>query len=95
MSTKKRQKLNTIKLSTTELMHVRDLMSVLLPSGLSSVSKQLAEIENRTAEEESLWIKVFDACAESGLVAGVSAPDHAVVVIGPSDIAVVPLQIEK
>jgi hypothetical protein len=81
-----------LELTMTELLHLRDLMSILLPSGELTISKSLATIEDRTCEEGALWDKVYDQCIKHNLPVGPSAPDFAVVAMEPPPLSVVPLQ---
>lgn len=76
---KKTKKVNPINLSfsKTELVHLRDLMSIVLPpEGALTVSKDLARKEGREIQENSLFEKVYYACVENELPVGDDAPDY-------------------
>jgi len=78
-----------LRLTKTELLHLRDMMSILFPSvGDKTVSQCLAETEKRTFEEASLWKKISEACVDADLPVGDDAPDYAVVPIGHAPMGV-------
>ena len=69
----------TFELSLTkfELLHLRDLMSVLLPpEGAQTLSQSLASIEDRLIVESLLWTKVNSLCKRAKLPLGEEAPDY-------------------
>ena len=66
-----------LHLTMTELIHLRDLMSILLPpDGSITISKSLAEIEDRELQEGRLYEKIYSLCSENGIPAGETAPDY-------------------
>jgi hypothetical protein len=73
-----------LTLTRSELLHIRDLMSVIIPSheGLT-VSEALAEAEGRTLIDVALWEKVSCACGIADLALEGDAPDY---VISPTSI---------
>lgn len=72
-----RQKVYNLSLTKYELLHVRDLLSVLLPpDGHQTLSQSLAESEGRSIIESMLWTKVTGLCEEAGLPTGDEAPDY-------------------
>lgn len=79
MGTEKRVTKFDLKLTRSELVHLRDLMGVSLPAAPpETVSHMLARAESREAAEESLWNKVTEACAHAGLAMEDDAPDYVV-----------------
>ena len=75
----KRQEVVKLTLTKVELVHLRDMLSIVLPpDAKKTVSQALAEAENRTMNESKLWGKITDACSEVGLPVGDAAPDYVV-----------------
>lgn len=97
MATKKKiSSLCHIDFTTGELKHLRDLMSVILPSDSgSTVSETLAVFNGNSDDEESLWNKLHGACNEMGLPIGDSAPDFAIVPIDVPAMGVVQIAKEE
>lgn len=80
----KRVKTFSLQLSTEELAHIRDIMSVILPpDGSTRLSESLAINEKRQMTESKLWQKVVDLCLSAKLPVGDEAPDFFVGVSGP------------
>lgn len=72
-----RQKTYSLTLTKFELLHVRDMLSVLLPpDGQQTLSQSLAELEGRTLIESMLWTKISSLCEEAGLPIDSEAPDY-------------------
>lgn len=85
----KKKKVITLTLSKFELIHIRDLMSVILPSdGQKSLSAVLAAAENRHVVETMLWEKVVTACKSCNLPTGDTAPDYIVAPTGMTPLGV-------
>lgn len=83
---KQSKKIVTFNLSMTaeELLHVRDLLSIILPpDGSVRLSESLAASEKRQASESTLWTKVANLCLEANLPVGDDAPDFAVGAVEP------------
>lgn len=79
-----RQKIYDLSLTKLELLHIRDLMSMLLPpNGEKTVSQSLAELESRGLVETKLWSKVSNLCQEAALPLNDEAPDYIVAPSGP------------
>lgn len=73
------KKLIAVKLTRGELIHVRDLFGVLLPSAAAkTLSQSLAERAGRPMVEACLWRKLERACESMGVPLGDDAPDFAV-----------------
>jgi hypothetical protein len=78
----KRKELYELRLTSLELIHLRDMLSILYPSETKkTISQSLASSEEREFEESSLWKKVSRACVEAKLPIGEEAPDYAIVPI--------------
>lgn len=85
----RRQKVYDLALTKLELLHIRDLMSMLLPpNGEKTVSQSLAELENRGLIETRLWGKISNLCQEASLPLNDEAPDYIVAPIAPPPMSV-------
>jgi hypothetical protein len=74
---KKKKKMYSLNLSVSELAHIRDMMSVLIPkSGLSRLSEVVADSQGRLVSEEKLWKKVAIACKDAKIEIGENAPEY-------------------
>ena len=75
----RRKKTFPVRLTRFELLHLRDLFSVLLASETNqTVSQALAAVEDRRLVEARLWQKLAAAVAEAGLPTDDDAPDFVV-----------------
>lgn len=91
----KKQKSFTLKLTKFELLHLRDLMSVLLPpTGDETLSGALAKLENRSVIEGMLWKKIASSCVEARLPMMESAPDYMIAPIAPPPLGVFQINTE-
>jgi hypothetical protein len=89
MSKIKKRKTHELRLTRLELVHIRDLLSVVLPPDTKKTMSQiLAELEDRTYVEEKLWDKVTEACKGAGLPTGDEAPDYIVAPTAPPPMSV-------
>jgi hypothetical protein len=86
-------KTKNLKLTTLELIHLRDLFSIILPGG-NSVSKLLAEIEQRSIVDDTLWGKVESLCQESNLPIGHSAPDYVIGLLQTPTLGIIPINLD-
>ena len=78
----KRQKTFDLSLTRFELLHLRDLMSILLPpDGNQTLSAALAASEKRSMIESMLWEKLSSLCVEADLPVGDEAPDYVIAAI--------------
>ena len=69
-----------LQLTRLELVHFRDLFSVVLPpEAKQTLSQALAFVEGRALEEARLWHKVSALCSATGLAVDAAAPDFIVV----------------
>lgn len=85
----KKTKLFELKLSKTELIHLRDMLSILFPSAdEKTISQALATAEQRTFEESSLWKKIASLCVDAEVPVDDEAPDYAIVPIGHAPMGV-------
>jgi hypothetical protein len=72
-----RQKTYDLTLTKFEILHIRDLFSVLLPpDGSQTLSQSLAELEGRGLIESKLWAKVSALCEAAELPIDAEAPDY-------------------
>lgn len=85
----RQRKTATLRLTKFELVHLRDLMSVLTPPTVdTTISQHLAGLENRSIVESVLWRKVSHACEEMAIPMGDDAPDFIVAPASPPPIGV-------
>lgn len=90
------RKTYSLTLSVAELVHLRDLFSVLLPPTMTTtVSAALAAATVRKAIEAMLWNKVVNLCGEAGLPVGAQAPDFVVVPVEPPPLDVAQIAIQQ
>ena len=91
----KKRKTHDLRLTKFELLHLRDLFSVVLPpEGRKTVSQSLAELENRILIESFLWNKIATACETAGVPLDDDAPDYVLAPAGPPPISVFHLATE-
>lgn len=73
----KKRKTYNIRLTKFELLHLRDLFSIVLPPQANvTVSQTLAQSEDRSHVEHVLWNKISSLCTEADLPLGDEAPDY-------------------
>ena len=85
----KRHKTYTLRMTKFELLHLRDLFSVAFPpDGAKTVSKALADLEERSLVESVLWKKVGELCVEANLPLDTEAPDYMVAPSAPPPMGV-------
>lgn len=85
----KKKKTYSLRLTKFEILHVRDLMSILLPpDAKQTLSQALAASENRQMVESVLWRKIVDACKDAELPVGDDAPDYIVAPVSSPQIGV-------
>ncbi len=78
----KRVKTHSLELTMHELVHLRDLMSIMLPPyGDRTVSAALADTNGRSCSDGALWNKLTELCKSAGIPTGPSAPDYVISVI--------------
>jgi len=85
-------KTKNLQLTTLELIHLRDLFSIILPGG-NSVSKLLAEVEQRSIVDDTLWNKIENLCVKSSLPIGNSAPDYVIGLLQTPPLGVIPINL--
>jgi len=69
----------SLRLSKQELVHLRDLFSVMLPADMkSTVSQSLASIRDRQLVESKLWNKIISLCNEAEIPLADAAPDFVI-----------------
>jgi len=84
-----RQKTFDLLLTKHELLHLRDLMSIMLPpNGEKTVSQTLAELEDRNLIESMLWDKLSKLCSAANLPLNDEAPDYIVAPVGPPPMSI-------
>lgn len=85
----KRRTTFSLNLTKFELVHLRDLFSVMLPPDMkTSVSQSLAHSQERTLIETKLWQKISTACVTAELPVNDSAPDFIISPTGPPPMGV-------
>jgi hypothetical protein len=85
----KKRKTYDLRLTRTEIAHLRDLFSVVLPPDIKkTLSQHLAELEDRSFVEEKLWDKISDLCNTAEVPLDEEAPDYIVAPSGPPPMGV-------
>lgn len=85
----KRHAVHNLLLTKFELLHLRDLMSVLLPpDGAQTLSQALASVEERSLIESMLWEKISKLCSEAKLPLDAEAPDYIIAPVAPPPLGV-------
>lgn len=95
-SQQKKVKTFELRMSLEELVHLRDVMSILLPpDGSVTLSQALAQSEKRTLTEGKLWEKITELCKTASVPLGDDAPDYVVGLSGPPMLRVYQLQMHE
>jgi hypothetical protein len=85
----KKNIIHELRLTKFELLHVRDLFSVMMPTDLKkTISQSLAELESRSLIESALWKKISEACAAASIPMDEYAPDYVIAPVGPPALSV-------
>ncbi len=94
MSNEKRLAKFDLRLTRPELLHLRDLMGVSLPSsdGPQTVSSMLAATEGREHADESLWEKISEVCKLAKIALEDDAPDYVIAPVASPPMSVFRLQ---
>lgn len=91
----KKRKTYDLRLTRTELAHLRDLFSVVLPPDTKkTLSQHLAETEDRVYVEDKLWSKLADLLSHAEIPYGEEAPDFIIAPTAPPPMGVFPLSID-
>lgn len=86
----------SLNLTKVELLHLRDLFSVILPSEMNeTISQKLAQSRDRALAEARLWQKLAKACAIAKIPMNDDAPDFVVAAIGTPPIGVFEISHEE
>jgi hypothetical protein len=72
-----------LPLTRDELLHLRDMLSIMLENNQQTISSLLARAENRVEVEEDLWESIFELCEKAGLDTNEAAPDYLIGLIEP------------
>ena len=79
----------SLRLSTLELVHLRDLFSIMLPADMkTTVSQALSAGQGRHMVESKLWNKISDLCKEAMIPLEDEAPDFVVSIAAPPQLNV-------
>lgn len=85
----------SLALTRPELVHLRDLLSIVLPpEGELTVSRALAEC-NGSHSDESLWSKIWNLCSNAGVQVGDGAPNFMVGPAAPQELNVFRFELEE
>lgn len=85
----KKRKTYELRLTRSELGHLRDLFGVVLPPDVKkTISQHLAELEDRVFVEEKLWDKISCLCTSAGVALDDEAPDYIIAPMGPPPMGV-------
>lgn len=78
-----------VRLTKYELLHLRDLFSILLPPTIHiSVSQALAAVAERSMVEGRLWAKLRGICAQAEIPLDDDAPDFVIAAAAPPTLSV-------
>jgi len=92
-SKKKQRKTYDLRLNMFELVHIRDMFSVVLPPDLTkTISQSLCEVEERQSDETALWAKIVGLCLRAGIPVGDDAPSYIIAPSGPQPLSVFQLE---
>lgn len=93
--TVKKRNITSVKFTKYELIHLRDVMSIMLPpNGDKTVSQVLAEVEGRQVVESVLWKKISRACRELDVPLDDEAPDYVVATVGQPQMSVFQVSVD-
>jgi len=91
----KKRKTYDLRLTRTELAHLRDLFGVVLPPDTKkTISQHLAEVEDRVYVEDKLWTKLTDLLGQADIPHGDEAPDFIIAPTAPPPMGVFPLSVD-
>jgi hypothetical protein len=86
------RKVYTLKLTTNDLIHLRDLFGIKMPAMLdTTLSQMLAKRENRPYSEALLWNKIGTLCTEANVALEDDSPEFTLALSGIPEIRVVEL----
>lgn len=86
---KKQRKTYNLRLTKFELVHIRDMFSVVLPPELTkTLSQSLCELEERQSDEIGLWAKIVELCINADIPIGDDAPSYVVAPAGSPPLSV-------
>ena len=88
-SVDKENEVYQLMLTRHQLLHLRDLMSVLIATPtIVTVSQALAITGERQCVESTLWENIAALCVEAKLATGANAPDYVVSLAAPPTLGV-------
>lgn len=89
-------KVITLQLTTNQLIHLRDLMSVSLPPDKDlSVSRSLSLSQKRELDELNLWSQICSLCEEANIAIGDKAPSFIVSITNVPPMGIFEVEDEK
>lgn len=80
-----------LELTAPELIHIRDLFSVISPDVTKTLSQKLSMANGMGIHEAKLWKKICIACLTAGIPVGAGAPDYLATDISQPKIDIFPL----
>ncbi len=80
-----------LELTAPELIHIRDLFSVISPDQTKTLSQKLSMANGMGIHEAKLWKKICIACLTAGIPVGAGAPDYLATDISQPKIDIFPL----
>ena len=80
-----------LELTAPELIHIRDLFSVISPDVTKTLSQKLSMANGMGIHEAKLWKKICIACLTAGIPVGAAAPDYLATDISQPKIDIFPL----
>ena len=80
-----------LELTAPELIHLRDLFSIISPDASSTLSQKLSLANGMGVHEAKLWRKICTACINAGIPVGSTAPDYLATDVSQPKIDIFPL----
>jgi len=85
----------TLKLTSNELVHVRDLFSILMPQNyVLTLSESLATQNDTEKLENKLWTKIYNLCKCNNISIDKDADDFAVMIANQPQLEIQRIKLE-
>jgi len=85
----------TLKLTSNELVHVRDLFSILMPQNyVLTLSESLATQNDTEKLENKLWTKIYNLCKCNNISTDKDADDFAVMIANQPQLEIQRIKLE-
>jgi hypothetical protein len=80
-----------LELTAPELIHLRDLLSIISPDMSKTLSQKLSVANGMGVHEAKLWKKICTACLKARIPVGSTAPDYLATDVSQPKIDIFPL----